>query len=656
MAITYIRNLSHPKTGDNVSIQLYGNIYGLGDNEALIAHLKIRYIKRSINFLDELNGHFVLIIDDHIVKKTYVANDRFNTIPVLFYLSKNQKTIICSNKVSLINQETKTISFNLKAVFADINKDHGDYYDSYYEDIFSLKGGRYLEFDYQNKRFRSAPYWDLISSFLSNQFVNENVSKKECINTYREHLTNAVNLRKSGATDSLLLSGGLDSNSLLALLKNDKIRTYSLGNTIGLLSGELDRIYESLKLSNATHEMYTFKSDKNQISTEYWIEMVAKVENPNLSFDAYYKSIILNSLKVGDQDPNTILTGLGSDELNGGKLNTYISAQASQEKGVFNHFLDRMIRSNSALNLDKTELNLFSKSFYSREQKIKIDDPWGLYLYQVEKRGQLIEKWDESQMALNAGFYYTYPFLDKNLVDFTLTIPEKLREKLLFDKRILRKAMQASLPKVFKNYSKWSSNPTPRTKINELRKSALYGNNFALLKQVYETSSFVKENLNIDHVLSYFKNSGNEIPAGYFDVQRMINCGIIESSLKENTNSNEPVPPDSTSYKVIEYSKGSMKDVRSFLECDKLKLSFKRPVRIADDAIFSYNKDHTELYVMQENELKYMIDDSDYITLLEEIDNHHNLKQLLKHLELDKSSAQPLLQELFENGILVLED
>jgi len=203
----------------------YLNKYSFNSNSdsEVIPYL---YEKFGIDFIHKLRGIFAIAIYDQRSKILYLIRDRFGVKPLYYTFQEN----ICffSSELKTFTKLPKVsteIDFERYIEYLGFQFVPGD--NTIFKNIFRVTPGSYLEVNPQGHR--TVKYYNLPNpSDLTNQkqteFSQQNI---------KEYLMESLNHRLvSDVPIGVLLSGGLDSSSLVALLHSmgeKNIRTFSVG-------------------------------------------------------------------------------------------------------------------------------------------------------------------------------------------------------------------------------------------------------------------------------------------------------------------------------------------------------------------------------------------------------------------------------------------
>ena len=476
LAINGLNNTSgQPLTIDDVTVICNGEIYNYRelfkaiklhphtDSDCeIIIHLYIRYgIEHTLQLLD---GVFSFVIYDarsvyknkpkEIDHQIYIARDPFGVRPLYImeynpkkinnednrYINNTYEPIIAvASELKVLNQllnsdnnntginANLTYSLNGGTAFSsrqaylfDIKQFQPGTYSSY---VKPSKNFIFWESDWQNKQ-----YFDI----MDNTNTNTNIPSIEYnitdIKTVIYHkLDSAVRKRVVGTSDrpiACLLSGGLDSSLITAFVNKyyeNTLETYSIG-----MAGS-----EDLKHAKLVAEHLGTKHTEIILTKQDFFDIIPEVIKAIESYDTTTIRASVGNYLIGkyiskNSDAKVIFNGDGSDELTGG----YIYFLKAPNNAEFNNECRRLLRDLHAFDVLRSDKCISSHGLETRT-----------------------------------------PFLDKNFVEYYLSIPISLRNPISnhsnnvnarinnnnrsTEKLLLRQAIQQCDPELLPNEILW---------------------------------------------------------------------------------------------------------------------------------------------------------------------------------------------------------
>ena len=374
-----------------------------------------------------LDGMFAFCMWDKSNQKLFIARDRMGIKPLYYNLS-NKAFTFASNSQALLTQELDK-SVNPLALQQQLSL-HGvvPAPNTIINGIQKVKPATVITINTKGL-LKEKTYWH-----PSANRSERNLSDNEYVEKAHELLTAAVTKRMDAADVPIgvLLSGGLDSSLLVALLKeagHEDIRTFSIGfedidNEAGSEFEYSDQIVSKFKTQ---HQKYVVS---NAEVLPRLSEAVMNMAEPMVGQDAV--AFYLLSEQVS-KHIKVVLSGQGADEAFAGY---FWYPRMATEKGdeierFSKHYVDRPHEeylqavmptyqgdnhTSNWLNKEfaKTGADSFiDKVFRTDITKLIVDDP--------------VKRVDNMTMAW--GLEARVPFLDTELVEWALKMPAKLKMK-----------------------------------------------------------------------------------------------------------------------------------------------------------------------------------------------------------------------------------
>ena len=461
--------------------------------------------KTCVNYFNGMWSFSILDIKQKII---FCSRDRFGVKP-FYYIEKNDLFAFGSEISQLLTFLPNKILNKKVALDYLISGIEECSNETFFKDIYLLKGGHNLVFDLQTNSYEIERYYNLKLSDQKNTSVDD----------YIQELKRSITLRlRSDVKVGTCLSGGIDSSTI---------------------SSFASKLYQN---SNEKFTAIHAKSSEYKTDESEFAKIVSKIANINLNFvePSYsdFKSNILSIIKI-QQEPFgslsiimqyfvfkkakelgciVMLDGQGGDETLLG-YERYYPAIVKSKKGIAK--LKALLQSskNSRLSLLDTikyqyyfsnyKLRLkrlkFKNSFYKSEilneyesEELRIisesyNDISILQKNEIESSQlpHLLKYEDRNSMA--NSIESRLPFLDYKLVELSLNTNNSLKIKDGWTKFILRKAAETILPKEIvwrKNKLGFNAPEKTWTKefenemIKEIEQSEIL-NNFIHFKKLY---------------------------------------------------------------------------------------------------------------------------------------------------------------------------
>mgnify|MGYP001249283112 FL=1 len=423
------------------SLERKHNFYTDTDTEVIVH----AYEEFGENCLQKLDGMFAFALWDMEKKKLFIARDRLGVKP-LYYCIKSDKLLFASEIKSILQDLDIQRKLNYDALCQFVTYAYTIDGQTMFNGINELLPGHKLIFTFRDKKVKIEKYWDL-------QLTKNLQSDEENLNTLRLLLESAINKRRvSDAPLGALLSGGLDSSvmvALLAKLSDKPVRTFTTG-----FGNELDEFDEARIVAEHCG------TDHKEIMIDY-SELINNLPSIlwHMEFP-YGRPSILSNFMVSNAIKKYVTvayTGEGSDELFGGYNRYFIFTENYSKQS-----LEQKIESISSgfFNNKKTREETFSdKVLKNYEGKTHPSKSFGKFIVENKKYGLFntallfelkteipgAQTWRIDRTGSAHAVELREPFLDHNLVEFCASLPEKL--KINFDNHVSKKHILQKLAK-----------------------------------------------------------------------------------------------------------------------------------------------------------------------------------------------------------------
>lgn len=457
------------------------------DTEVLLKN----FIDKGVESFKELEGMWALAIWDDNEKKLILSRDRFGQKPLCYFKdgtnfyfgSQINQIFSLSNKDFEINY--KKISAQLSAGYRILFKDN----DTFFDKIKNFPPSHYAVIQDNKITFRR--YWNLKNK------INKRISYNSALDEVNYLVKKSIeNCLVSDQKISMMLSGGVDSNIIFHSIK----KNYKLPFTVCSIIDSNSNYDES---KNVNLAIKNFKGkhlvvDSNELINKNFLEEIKKrvlfYSAPILTISSYVSSFLQK--KISNNGLKVNLSGVGADEIFGGyyqhhiyflndmkKNNTFKKYYNSWKKNIYpivrNPFLknDKYIFNKKFFmqSLINNKVNPKINTYFKKKTNYKFSEKF--FSSQVLKNRMYNELFYENIPPMlfeddrNHMFYSIEnrsPFLDKDLVEFVLSLPseyliknglgkyilrdcfkKEINNKILFDK--IKKGFNFSFLKILKN-------------------------------------------------------------------------------------------------------------------------------------------------------------------------------------------------------------
>ena len=449
-----------------------------GDTEVLLEG----YIKYGSAILHKLRGQFAFGIYDSEKKSLFLARDRIGIKP-LYFASYKEWFVFGSEMKSI--EESKVIPFS-----PDIES-----YITYLRhlavpkdrtgnsNISKVEPGEYIEVSSSGEIVKSK-YWDPFSFE-----INNDISEREAINKVGELLTESVEYRKvSDVEVGLFLSGGIDS-SLIGKLMKENEKSGLKGFNIDYedhfegYEGEV----EEASFASSTLGFDLIKERIKYSDFQELIDNYSFYQDDLLGDEVGIPLYFLGKMTRGN-NIKVVQVGEGADELFYGydhwlrfmKVSKYLKPVVPKRSNLINFKSHRLnLASNmlfnrtsfagGALGFNLSELNQIIDGGLPKESELIhfVDDKWDDYFQSKEAK---LSKWMTlidlqirlpelllmrmDKLTMQSAIEARVPFLDHNLIEYVLTIPENIIFNSKTTKPLLKKVAESHIPEQIINRKK----------------------------------------------------------------------------------------------------------------------------------------------------------------------------------------------------------
>ncbi len=433
-----------------------------------------------------LRGMFAFALWDARTRELLLARDRFGVKP-LYYVHTSDGALYFGSEIkAILASGAVRAALNLPA-FPDYLANHGTSGDeTLFEGVKRLPPGHTLT--WRDGAIRIERYWSL--SFAPAAIDTR--PDRVLIDEYRERFRESVRLRLMADVPlGMFLSGGIDSAAITAMMSTlvtDPIKTFSVAFA--------ER--EANELAYARMVATRYRTDHHEIvvTPEQFFGALPTLVWHEDEPIAHPSSIALNFVsRLAAERVKVVLTGEGSDETLGGYgryrytvWNMAVGRAAQGLSGSLGRRLgsalvERLPRGSrwqarlrrTAMARPATLDDLYFDNFAVFDRRairailapqhrdtLGTVDPYAAAHALLERTdaGSLLNRllyvdlftylhellMKQDQMSMAASIESRVPFLDHPLVEFTATLPERLKLRGRTTKYILREAMRDALP------------------------------------------------------------------------------------------------------------------------------------------------------------------------------------------------------------------
>ncbi len=450
------------------------------DTEVILA----AYSRWGKNCLEKLNGMFAFAIWDTQNKELFIARDRLGIKPL--YYCKNNNILAFSSEIrALLESDIISRKINHEAFTDYLRYQTVHAPQTIIKGVFMLMPGHYIQAN--TKEYKIEKYWDLKNYAPQKQI---DLPYAEVCKKVNDLFEKAVQRRLiADVPFGAFLSGGIDSSAVVAMMSKvatSKVKTFSV-------------VFNDPQFSEAKYARI--------IAEKYQTEHHEIMLNPDDFKDELYAALSSMDHPSGD-GPNTYvvskatkkagitmaLSGLGGDELFAGyeifnrtlKLQKWqwlaaipgisIAAQVNEKlrPGIASSKISELFELNSLqfkntyplsrkVLLEEQIMRLLTPLGYIRKNQVAelikaiVPNSFGLLsavsMAEISTYMQNILLRDTDQMSMAHALEIRVPFLDYQLVEFVMSLPDKYKVPLT-PKKLLCDALGDMLPSEIVNRPK----------------------------------------------------------------------------------------------------------------------------------------------------------------------------------------------------------
>jgi asparagine synthase (glutamine-hydrolysing) len=404
------------------------------DTEVLIH----AYQEYGIHMFHHLNGIFACAIWDSIEKKLVLVRDHLGVKP-LYLFDSGTSCVFASEIKALLLHPDYSKDIDIEAVDLCFTFRHTPSPKTLFKGIEKLPAGSYRVVSSQGL-VPIKHYWD------SAVELDRERNMRDWIPLLQRTIEKAVKRQMiSDVPISLSLSGGIDSNLLLALMSahaEKPITCFTIGFENNAQYDETALARESAARFGAESKIQFIGADDYQdMFNRYFMHLEEPLGNePALAY--YFVARLANkhSIKV-------LLNGQGADELFGG-YHRYLGERYRSFLRIFPQHMTRMVS-----RISKNER--MRRSLYSLGEKDDLERFYLIYsIFTPEERKKLYNDSMKNNVVLDNGKRFLRPFferftnhssLDKMLyIDVRFSLPDNLL--LAEDKMAMAAGVEARVP------------------------------------------------------------------------------------------------------------------------------------------------------------------------------------------------------------------
>ena len=436
-----------------------GHVFRTGTDTEVVVHL---YEEYGEEFPKKLNGQFAAAVYDDTKDQLLLVRDYAGVSP-LFYTMIDGRMVFASEVKAILEYPGITRKLNMKAVDQLMNYPGGAISpQTFFEDIYSLRPGHLLICNKDG--VKDEEYWDIIYPVET-----EDLGEAYYVERLRELLKASISRRLiADVPIGFYISGGLDSSIVACYVGKFMLDShYSFSAEIG--DGDLDEsrfqkiVKECVKSSHYNVKITEKEIWENLPSVIYHAESAVK--------ESYDVAAFLLSKLVSGSPAKAVLTGQGSDEFFCGYIGYTVDQFRQMQKGKMTKEeceVNERLWGDPYFRFERNhpEIRKIHKQIYSERMRNSVEEfsafaesPVNVKrlegLSDAKRRSYIDAKLrladhllgeHGDRMIFSHSVEGRHPFLDKELLEFVFTMPDKYKLNGANEKYILKKAGEGIVP------------------------------------------------------------------------------------------------------------------------------------------------------------------------------------------------------------------
>ncbi|MBR1441652.1 MAG: asparagine synthase (glutamine-hydrolyzing) [Lachnospiraceae bacterium] len=437
-----------------------GHVFAIGTDVEVIVHL---YEEYGIEFPKMLNGQFAIALYDHRTEEMFLVRDQIGICP-LFYTEYDGRILFGSEIKAILEYPGVPRKLNMKAVDQLMNYPGVVSPETFFVGIRSVRAGHMLRIRGE-KDIEDIEFWDLIYP----KEDEEDKGEAYYVERLREHIKKAISRRLiADVPIGFYISGGLDSSVVACYIGKFLLNSYySFSAEIG--SGELDES-EFQKIVKDTVESTHYSTYVGE--KEIWENLGSVIYHAESAVKESYDVAAFRLSELVQNSPaKAVLTGQGSDEFFCGYVGYMLDLFRNMQKGKMTQAeleVNERLWGDPYFRYERIhpEIREIHKQIYSENVRGEIENfsafatspidvkkVEGLssqkrrsYIdYKLRLSDHLLTEHGD-RMFFSHSVEGRHPFLDKELLEFVITIPDKYKLNGTNEKYILKKAGEGIVP------------------------------------------------------------------------------------------------------------------------------------------------------------------------------------------------------------------
>lgn len=632
------------------------------DCEVLV-HL---YRERGLRFFDDVHGMVSIVIWDRREQRLLLVRDRFAIKP-LFWVRIGDQVAFSSEIKALLGvpgcpraldwgQALSDQALSGQPVFTDEPPV------SWFTGIEQVPAGTIVEIDLRTGAARSHRYWSLDIGGAG----QDAPSDEEYARRYGELLAESVqDCLMADVEIGLFLSGGVDSAAVAALAARAGagLHTFTALSGATALNGDAEYAHLTARGLGLPNHQVVFDA-RRVPSVAEWERLLWLLEMPQCGPEQFYKFELHRYVKAVRPGIKAMLLGAAADEYAGGYTAMFSGGAGwpgflAAARGL-GRARDLRRRPGLAAWWDGTQPALLTDAVVDAFAG-PTEDPYEAFVRWKARDVVQYNCWHEDRTAGGNGIEARVPFLDHRLVELSASVPPARRERLLWDKRIVRDAVRDVLPAVIAEREKVPFFHGEGVRYAHRTFIAMLAQDGAELVERACASPTGQLFLDRDAMLGHLAQLRRDPAAGHVEtLLRLVNLGLLDAMVADL-----PPPPVTTRFATVPAARPVADWTAERAEILELTLP-RVPVGPADvprlgDGVELLapvaEEDGAVCYVAVDGQIEYVVtaeDDAAWLRFLRGVDGRRSVAKLLADSGDELDDVREVLLDAVEYGVLAL--
>lgn len=621
------------------------------------------YQQHGRAFLDRVRGMFGLVIWDKVRRRLILARDRFGVKP-LYYHRDARRVVFGSEIKSLFRDPAVPRRLDWRRVLGNPHVSAapelagGLAPDTWFEGVEMVPAGTIREIELRDGTTRDHVYWRFPTGPST-----ADVSAEELVARYRELFIDSVTECATADTElGLFLSGGIDSAAVGAIAaRTTSLHTFTVLSASTYRNGDAEHAHRVARMLGQPNHQVVFPTEAVP-SVDEWKRLLWLLEHPMCGPEVYYKHELHRYAKAARPEIRGMLLGAASDEFNGGYSESFAGDGGGYPE--FEANLRTMVRGAALARRPElapwwlSQPDLLNDDVFGQAAAQALRDPVSAYFAWESVKVQQYNCWHEDRTAAGSGIEARVPFLDHRLVELSATVPPHLRQELLWDKRILRRAMRGLLPPEIIERPKVPFFYGARMSHTYHMLTRMLAQQGGALVEEALAAPGAAAMLNPDGIrraLADPATASSEGPTAEL-ILRLVNIGLLAGMVTDlpKPTARTPVGPCPSATEILDWETARPENEKRF-GLDHGLTDDSTPA-LADNVMLLSRPGRTGAwYLAVDGQLEFELgEDSMELAVLSRLDGERRLAQILAESGQDPVRVRPLLVDLIEQDLVTV--